>query len=104
MKFIKINNATNQFGQWDYKGLDINQIITGSQEYQKDGTICVIATNEEGFSNPDIFELSEVEYITLRNSIKTFNSQDQVTLETRTTELETQNAQMLLALVNGGLM
>lgn len=63
MKYLKITNLKNIFGQCDYKGLDINQFIAGSQVYAQDMSCCVLATNENiTIISTDITELQETDY------------------------------------------
>lgn len=73
MKLLKIKNLLNQFGagKLDYKGLDIEQFIAGSQAYMKDSSFCIIATTEEEIvEHEDIVLLNDVEYGTLRDQIE----------------------------------
>jgi hypothetical protein len=102
MKFIKILNLSNGSGQVDYKGLDINQFIPGSQVYPIDASFCLVATNESLSILPDdVQELQQSDYITqgtdIRNQIIN-NGTDPIS------QLKAQNAQMLIALVAGGVM
>lgn len=100
MKYIKINNFWNQFGQPDYKGLDISKFIAGSKLYPQDKTYAIIATNQDLATLPtDVEEITEGQYTTEKaNMTKLSNPQDDI--ET----LKSQNAQIILSLVNGGLM
>ncbi|WP_333860813.1 DUF4376 domain-containing protein [Clostridium sp.] len=61
MVYIKINNLLNQFGQPDYKGLDISQFVAGSQIYKD--TYGVFATNEDISTLPmGVIIITEVDY------------------------------------------
>lgn len=63
MKYLRINNLLNKFGQSDYKGLDINQFVPGSQAYASDNLCCVLATNEDVKTIPaDVIELQQSDY------------------------------------------
>lgn len=98
MKHIKINNFYDQFGQPDYKGLDITQIMAGSQLYFDTYFVC--ATNQDLTTLPtDVVEITEEQYTTEKANIPK-PSDPQADIEI----LKAQNAQFLLALVNGGLM
>lgn len=100
MKYVKINNFYNSFGQPDYKGLNLNQICAGSQLYPPSATYCVIATNEELTTLPtDVVEITEEQYNTEKANMPEPSIQED---DIKT--LKAQNAQFLLALVNGGLM
>ncbi|MBV4423254.1 hypothetical protein [Clostridium tyrobutyricum] len=69
MKFVKINNFWNMFGQPDYKGLDINKFEPGSQLYPANSTYAVVATNEGLSSLPtDIEELTQEQYLEEKNN------------------------------------
>lgn len=93
------------FGQPDYKGLDINLFVSGSQVYDLEAGICFVKTNEQSApQNSDITVLNEADYITGTDAIKTAMQTQEQTMEQKVQGLEAQNAQMLLALVNGGLM
>jgi len=74
MRYFKVNNLFPSFSnQADYKGLNIDHFVPGSQCYSPGGipSYCVIATTEEDFtgSHPDLIELSEAEYMTERKTI-----------------------------------
>lgn len=62
MRYFKINKLINN-NKCDYRGLDINQFIPGSQQYAKDNSCCVLATNENIATLPtDVMELQETDY------------------------------------------
>lgn len=69
MKYIKLNNFWNQFGQPDYKGLDINRFEPGSQVNPFNATYSVCATNEELSSlSTDVEEITEEQYLEEKNN------------------------------------
>lgn len=69
MKFIKIEPLLNMFGQPDYKGLDINKFVPGSQMYMQDLSHCAIATTEEEIPvNAALTALTQEEYMAYRNA------------------------------------
>lgn len=71
MRYFKINNLLNQFGQCDYKGIDINQFVEGSQVYAKDMSCCLVATNENITTIlSDVTELQESDYITQKAQLQ----------------------------------
>lgn len=83
MKYLKINNLTNKFGQPDYKGLNLDLFINGSHAYKVDHTICVLATEEESIpTHVDLIELTEeeydVEYANIREEQEQHNAQPQL--------------------------
>ncbi|WP_254904834.1 hypothetical protein [Clostridium tyrobutyricum] len=64
MKYIRINNFYNQFNQPDYKKIDLNQIISGSQLYPANSNYAIVATNEELSSLPtDAEEITQEQYL-----------------------------------------
>lgn len=65
MRYYNIKNIKPNVngGMIDYKGLDINQFMPGSQVYAYDLSECVIATTEDWQGNhPDVIELTQAEY------------------------------------------
>jgi len=102
--FYKVTNLMK--GQnADYKGLDTSLFVSGSQYYSPDFSYCVLETTEETINtNPDLIVLSETDYQTEVAQIQASITRVTKDTETRIKDLESQNAQMLLTLVNGGLM
>lgn len=89
MKYLKINNLQSKFGQYDYKGLDINQFIPCSQICSIDNTYCLIATNENITTLlTDVVELTEEQYTTERTSIENNIKQKSQSIEDRMSALE----------------
>jgi len=102
MKYLKVLNLKNSFGQIDYKGLDINKFIPGSQVYPNDLGSCLVATNEVLETLPiDVEELIEADYFSQRYIIEDSNKTITEAQDT-IAELQAQNAQILLALVKEG--
>lgn len=64
--YLKINNIKTQTGQIDYKGLDIEKFIPGSQVYPQDLRFCLVETLEVTSESEDVVVLSVEEY----NNIK----------------------------------
>ncbi|MFU0784321.1 hypothetical protein [Clostridium sp.] len=76
MKYIRINNFYNQFGQPDYKGLDLKQILAGSQLYPTGATYCVVATTQELSTLPtDVEEITTDQYNTEKANMQSANQQ-----------------------------
>ncbi|PKM75270.1 MAG: hypothetical protein CVU92_02350 [Firmicutes bacterium HGW-Firmicutes-17] len=102
MKYVKINNLTDAFGKVDYKGLDINKFIAGSQRYTPDCKICICATEEEGNlpKHVDFLEISEGEYVEYRKEIESvMKAEDPVfQLQEKTDQLENQTAEYMVDL------
>lgn len=69
MKILKISNLLDSYGTADYKGIDLNKIIPGSQLYPQDGSnTAYLKYNSNTLpSDADLTEITEDEY----NQIKT---------------------------------
>lgn len=103
MRYFKITNLVQPSGICDYKGLEIDAFVAGSQVYSQDGKTCIISTvqDTEIAAHQDVLELTEIEYLAEKEAmvIPVPNP-----IEEQIAELQAQNAQMLLALVEGGLL
>lgn len=76
--YIKITNLANAQGQCDYKGLNINQFIAGSQVYDLANNIALIKTSENvTIVNADITILTEADYNTQKQQIETAQKTNQ---------------------------
>lgn len=112
MKFFKLFNLKDMFGQLNYKGLDINAVVPGSPVYSQDLSFCILATTQEVLPNhTDLVEISENEYIVARKQIEDEHNQTVETLENRVKALEEEKATLegavmeltvALAAISGG--
>lgn len=71
MFYYKVNNLKNNLGDIDYKGLDIKKNLPGSQIYPLDlqkYNYCILA-NSEDITHEDLIELTEEEYLQLKDEI-----------------------------------
>lgn len=71
MIYYLINNLVKN-GQCDYKGLDLSQIIGGTQVYpyeQLKDNRCLLASNEDFNSHEDLIQITEDEYLKLKTGI-----------------------------------
>lgn len=73
MYYYKINNFYTEFGQPDYKTLDINKNICGSQCY---GNNIAVLANLEDKQHKDLIRITEEEYVQLKDKIKEENKKD----------------------------
>ncbi|EPY2281816.1 MULTISPECIES: hypothetical protein [Clostridium] len=89
MYFYKILNFYNEFGQVNYKGLNINKNIPGSQRYGK--TIAIMANIEDIKSNEDLEQITEEEYLKLKQEIE----EDNKDLNTQPSQQDAINAKLL---------
>lgn len=67
MKTLKITNLVQLTGNYDYKGLNIDLFVSGSQLYfdDKENNLCYVKTLEENIhQHKDIKEVTEEEYNT----------------------------------------
>ncbi|EHQ92081.1 hypothetical protein [Desulfosporosinus youngiae] len=104
MKFGKIVNFTNMFGQCDYKTLNIDSIVPGSQGYKMDRSCFVFACDCDLPQHEDISELTQAQWQAEKTAIANENSAEQQTIEQKIDDLKSQNAQVILTLVMEGLM
>lgn len=65
----KINNLLKGDCTLDYKGLDLNLIIAGTQIYNSDYSFCLLVTTEDVATNGDLVQITEAEYNTLKQEI-----------------------------------
>jgi len=87
MKFYLIKNLLDTFGNADYKGLNIEQFVRGSQVCSYDLTECVIATYEDfQGQHEDLIELTEDEY---KAEVKRIKSEYPPSPEEQEKELQT---------------
>lgn len=60
--FIKINQLIDSQGRADYKGLDINHIVAGTQVYPPDENVAYFEYDGASVTHPDIKVLTSDEY------------------------------------------
>lgn len=107
MKYLKVNNLLNTFGQPDYKGLDISKIVPASPKYPIDLSCCILATTEAEFEHEDILELPESEYLVLKSQIEDEHQNAVDSFENRLKVMEEEKALMQAALdelILGGVL
>lgn len=89
MKILKINNLINNIGQINYKGLDINLFLPGSQQYKMDSSECILATNQETIpDNIDITVIIENEYVAIKQQYDAEKQQVQQSTKQRLADIE----------------
>lgn len=77
MKYLKIINI-NPTGMIDYKTLDINQFVAGTQVYDLENGVCLVQTSQVNFEpHSDIMELTVDEYNTQADIINAMSPQVQ---------------------------
>lgn len=89
-------------GQIDYKGLDIDKFIPGSQVYAHDVTECVIATSEDyNGENPDVIELTQEEYELKAEELRATHPEPEVNTEYLQQQIDALNIAMA-GILGGG--
>lgn len=89
VNYLKINNALNGFGQYDYKNLDISKFINGSQIYPKNENFIYCASTQEDIpSHSDILVITEQEYLDYRQVYEAQKQLEQYTIEQRIKDIE----------------
>lgn len=68
--FIKIKNLMNPDGNVDYKGLDIQKIVAGSQLYPLGENYCMVEYAGSPVTHRDIIEVSESDHNALKTLMK----------------------------------
>lgn len=102
MKLVKVSNLMTIFNSADYKGLDINKFIAGSQIYKKDMSECAIATTEETIpAQVDLVELTEQQYVAYREAIMAEQQAEIVTTEQKIALMQAVIDDLIL---NGGTL
>ncbi|MEB7771416.1 hypothetical protein [Kurthia gibsonii] len=77
MKYLKIINI-NKTGMIDYKTLDIEQFVAGTQVYDLENGVCLVQTSQVNFEpHSDIMELTVDEYNTQADIINAMSPQVQ---------------------------
>ena len=70
MKIIKVNNLFNNTGLADYKGLDLEKIVAGTQLYPYNDNFCALYYMGELPEHSDLEELSQEDYELIKENIK----------------------------------
>ena len=87
--FLKIENLIDKRGRADYKGLNTNDFIPGTQAYSNDFSTCYVETEETLETIPtDVTELTEQEY---REAVATIRAEQEEEAKRRA-ELEAAKA------------
>lgn len=68
--FIKINNFIQENGMADYKTLDTNSIIMGSQIYPFNENVAYVEYNEPFVPHDDLMEVRKEEIDSVQKSLK----------------------------------
>ncbi len=104
-KYYKINNLINDFGEYDYKGLDTSLFVAGGQIYPRDKNYCFIATKEEANKqHEDLIEIHEDEYKNIKKEYNESLQQEQQEEKNKIKELEGTILELtsIISTLNGG--
>lgn len=82
---LQINNLIDTKGVADYKTLNVEQIISGTQLYDFENNIAYLGYTGEFKQHPDIVVISDIEYENVKN---TLNKKQELSLEERVTAAE----------------
>lgn len=98
---LKIKNIVGERGVIDYKGLDIDFFVAGSQYYKLDNSFCVLETTEDEIPESEDVEVLSIEqynqYVKdITNEFKEYKSEDAKRIDELTVILGD-------ALLNGGV-
>lgn len=104
MKFIRIENFLDMFGQPNYRNLDINAIYAGSQLHLVDENQYIFATYEDAQAEQDVVLISEEEYTRIRETMLSKEPEYQNSIADEINALKKQNADLLLMLVESGVI
>lgn len=92
MEYIKVINLFNLGGTADYKGLDLQKIVPGTQLYPVNENYCIVGYNGDIPNHADLTVVTEEEWLNLRTEIE--NNQPKSPIQ----ELEEKQALMQQAL------
>lgn len=102
MKYLKIINI-NPKGVIDYKTLDINQFVAGTQVYNLENGVCLVQTSQVDFEpHIDVTELTADEYKTQADIINAMSPQVQEKNEID--QLKQTVADLTEIVLNGGIV
>lgn len=93
MMNLKINNILAQDGSIDYKGLNIEKFIAGTQKYPISHEYCIVKTSGEVPEHNDIIVLTDSEYEAEKELIDNERSNYKSDEEKAIDELKTKLAQ-----------
>ncbi|MCB5145251.1 hypothetical protein LGW94_10235 [Streptococcus mutans] len=100
MYLYKINNLKQLTGNLDYKGLDLSQIVAGTQVYPHDfeaDNTCLLGSLEE-HKHDDVLLLNDAQYAAEKKRIESEYPVVE-TEESKLEKLEAENAELKLAMV-----
>ncbi|MFY2158505.1 hypothetical protein ACOSZF_23405 [Cytobacillus firmus] len=70
MEYIRVENLYSIDGQADYKGLEFNKIVSGTQLYPRNENYCMIGYLGTLVEHPDITVITDTDYQTLRKTLE----------------------------------
>lgn len=72
MRIVKISNLIQSDGRADYKGLDCDKIIAGSQLYPMNENVAYVCYEDDEIpQHEDLQIITEEEYLQIKNEIET---------------------------------
>ncbi|MCW3793511.1 hypothetical protein OM416_18105 [Paenibacillus sp. LS1] len=100
MVYLKIVNIVSNNGVIDYKGLNIDLFVPGSQVYPLSGNYCLLGTTQEvvvGF-HEDVIVLTAEDYESLKNEFIT-SQPVLMDYEKEIRQLKDENLELQMALI-----
>lgn len=70
MIYVKVSNVFTSQGNADYKGLDLDKIVPGTQLYPQGANYCIVGYEGDLPMNTDLVEVTETDHTTLMDQIK----------------------------------
>lgn len=105
-KYVKLEGFQTESGNVNYKGLDINLFVAGSQVYDFEEDIFLVITDEEDIEMFDAQELKAEEYNDMKREIQKRKETNHKSYEEEVTELKQLQAEQdeaIMLLMLGGL-
>lgn len=103
--FIKINNLIQSTGMADYKTLDTNAIIMGSQIYPLNENVAYVEYNEPFAPHDDLMEVTKEEIDSAREALKINQSstiEERLAVQEQRIQEQEQAIMELTAIIAGG--
>lgn len=79
MNYYKLTNVVKENGSIDYKGLNKNANVAGSQFYDLTNNFCILINSQKVTGN-DIREINQEEYETLKQQLQSDEQVDELTV------------------------
>lgn len=97
MRYLQIKNIYNEVdGIVNYHGLNINCFVAGSQVYPINSQDCYVATTEKDIPvSPNIIELTEAEYLSIKSAYLESMKQQNMSIEQQLADIQIALAEIM---------